>query len=201
MLREIDACIKKILTDAEAHGCHITQMAIGGVSSGAHLAMLYAYSQQSPLPIKFVVDQVGPTDLREIFQVDAAELEHMRTDTMSGIGKKRVQETSDLAFIMSGRHIPFDSITKPLLDSLLYKASPVSAVSDSTPPTVMAYGGTDNIVKLRHKEVLVELLSVHKVPHVAFVLPRSGHTLANDKEIVEEFHDTIYSFARRYFGF
>ena len=39
---------------------------IGGASSGAHLAMLYAYSRgdKSPLPISFVVDAVGPVDIK-----------------------------------------------------------------------------------------------------------------------------------------
>ena len=42
-------------------------LVIGGVSSGAHLTMLYSYSRGNhcPLPIKFIVNAVGPTDIRE----------------------------------------------------------------------------------------------------------------------------------------
>ena len=67
-LDEIDACIGSIklaLQDLEFDTSK-TQLAIGGASSGAHLSMLYAYSRgnASPLPIKFVIDAVGPVDLK-----------------------------------------------------------------------------------------------------------------------------------------
>ena len=67
-LDEIDACIASIkaaLEDLEFDTSK-THLVIGGASSGAHLAMLYSYSrgQRSPLPISFVVDAVGPVDMK-----------------------------------------------------------------------------------------------------------------------------------------
>ncbi len=67
-LDEIDACIKAIksaLEDLEIDTSK-SKLVIGGASSGAHLSMLYAYSrgEQSALPIKFVIDAVGPTDIK-----------------------------------------------------------------------------------------------------------------------------------------
>lgn len=67
-LDEIDACIKSIktiLTDLEFDTTK-SELVIGGASSGAHLSMLYAYSRgkESALPIKFIVDAVGPVDIK-----------------------------------------------------------------------------------------------------------------------------------------
>ncbi len=67
-LDEIDACIasiKSALEDLEFDTSK-TNLVIGGASSGAHLAMLYAYSrgQRSPIKISFVVDAVGPVDIK-----------------------------------------------------------------------------------------------------------------------------------------
>ena len=67
-LDEIDACIasiKSALEDLEFDTSK-TNLVIGGASSGAHLAMLYAYSRgdKSPLKISFVVDAVGPVDIK-----------------------------------------------------------------------------------------------------------------------------------------
>jgi acetyl esterase/lipase len=66
-LDEIDACISSIKANLGKLGFDTskTQLAIGGGSSGAHLTMLYAYSrgQRSPLPIKFLLNAVGPTDI------------------------------------------------------------------------------------------------------------------------------------------
>ena len=67
-LDEIDACISAIklaLDDLEFDTSKIN-LVIGGASSGAHLTMLYAYSRghKSELPIKFLIDAVGPTDIK-----------------------------------------------------------------------------------------------------------------------------------------
>ena len=67
-LDEIDACIKSIkslLTELEFDTTK-TNLVLGGASSGAHLAMLYAYSRgnESVIPLRFVVDAVGPTNIK-----------------------------------------------------------------------------------------------------------------------------------------
>ena len=68
-LDEIDACITSIKESLTTLGYDTskTNLVIGGASSGAHLAMLYAFSRgdKSALPIKFLVDAVGPVDIKE----------------------------------------------------------------------------------------------------------------------------------------
>ena len=40
------------------------ELAIGGVSSGAHLSLLYGYSMKNiPIPLKFLINIVGPLSL------------------------------------------------------------------------------------------------------------------------------------------
>lgn len=67
-LDEIDACISSIKSSLDSLGFDTTktQLAIGGASSGAHLTMLYSYSRGAncPLPIKFIIDAVGPVDIQ-----------------------------------------------------------------------------------------------------------------------------------------
>lgn len=67
-LDEIDACIKSIKSVLKELGFDTSksELVIGGASSGAHLSMLYSYSRgdKCPLPIKFVVDAVGPVDIK-----------------------------------------------------------------------------------------------------------------------------------------
>ncbi len=68
-LDEIDACIKSLKASLGQIGFDTskTELVIGGASSGAHLAMLYSYSRghNSAIPIKFVVDAVGPVDIKQ----------------------------------------------------------------------------------------------------------------------------------------
>ncbi len=67
-LDEIDACLKSIKSVIGQLGFNTekSHLVIGGASSGSHLAMLYSYSRgdKSPLPISFVVNAVGPTDIK-----------------------------------------------------------------------------------------------------------------------------------------
>ena len=67
-LDEIDACIgaiKSALADLEFDTSKLS-LVIGGASSGAHLTMLYTFSrgERSPIPIKFLIDAVGPVDIK-----------------------------------------------------------------------------------------------------------------------------------------
>lgn len=68
-LDEIDACITSLKSSLQELGFDTTktEFVIGGASSGAHLAMLYSYSRgkRASLPIKFIVDAVGPVDIKE----------------------------------------------------------------------------------------------------------------------------------------
>lgn len=67
-LDEIDDCINEIKECLEEleFDTNKVNIAIGGASSGAHLTMLYTYSRGAscPLPIKFIVDAVGPVDIK-----------------------------------------------------------------------------------------------------------------------------------------
>lgn len=67
-LDEIDACINEIKECLEEleFDTNKVNIAIGGASSGAHLTMLYTYSrgERCQLPIKFIVNAVGPVDIK-----------------------------------------------------------------------------------------------------------------------------------------
>ncbi len=70
ILDEITSCIESIKEQLKSQGFNENQLgiAIGGTSSGAHLAMLYSYSiKKSPIPIKFVINNVGPVSLEPEF--------------------------------------------------------------------------------------------------------------------------------------
>ena len=67
-LDEIDACIASIKASLVSLGYDATKLdlVIGGGSSGSHLTMLYTYSRgdKCPLPIKFIMNAVGPVSIK-----------------------------------------------------------------------------------------------------------------------------------------
>ena len=95
-LDEIDACItsiKSALQDLEFDTSK-SNLVIGGASSGAHLAMLYSYSRghKSALPIKFIVDAVGPVNIKpenwKWYNLSADDRETAKT---AGIGYEAIE--------------------------------------------------------------------------------------------------------------
>lgn len=71
-LDEIDMCVSAIKSALDDLGFDTElshnkiNFVIGGASSGSHLAMLYSYSRGSAaaLPIKLIIDAVGPVDMK-----------------------------------------------------------------------------------------------------------------------------------------
>ena len=66
ILDEITACIKHIKNELKNQGFdeNLLELAIGGVSAGAHITLLYSHLIKTQiLPIKFLIDIVGPISL------------------------------------------------------------------------------------------------------------------------------------------
>ena len=134
MLDEIEACIRHIKSYTEEKGIHINQMSIGGTSAGGHLAMMFAYTRQHPIPIKFEVIRVGPSDFRILFPYD---------------------KNAKFVFACTGKLTDITSLTPEEADSIKILASPISFISDSTAlPAIFAYGEKDDIVKPGHYHAL-----------------------------------------------
>ena len=113
-LDEIDACISTLKSSLEDLGfTGSLNLVVGGVSSGAHLTMLYSYSRGAscPLPIKFIVNAVGPTDITEsvwkAFNFDneedynaalAAGIEYSQISDLESHGKLKALSVSGAEF-------------------------------------------------------------------------------------------------------
>lgn len=188
MLDEIQQCIAHVKQKTETLGYHVSQMSIGGISAGGHLSMLYAYSrrEQSPLPIAFVIDQVGPVDLRVIFQVPEEYAD--------------IDEIHNLVRMVSGKDFP-KGMTKQTVDSVLLAASPIAYVDSLSAPTLMAYGANDGIVHKPHSEKLTAAFKKSSLAYKFFWFPNSNHALYGDPDQTEKFHQAITEYSKHYFGY
>ncbi len=189
MTDEIHQCVAHIKQETERLGYKVSKMSIGGVSAGGHLAMLYAYSRgkDSPIPVAFVVDQVGPADLTIIFQVDSTKIEKEGADA--------------LVSCISGAKLLPDEYDKHSLDSIILAASPVSYVDSLSAPTLMAYGAEDGIVKQPHSERLKAALKRYGIEHEFYWFPHSNHALYGDPDMTEKFHQAITAYSKKFFGY
>lgn len=126
--------------------------AIGGVSAGAHLALLYSYKYDAAKKIKVVLSVVGPTYFLDPYYVNNPLYQPIVTNF----------------------------IGKPLSDSASYRdASPAWVVAAGAPPTYMAYGGLDPLVPVANPILLDQKLTTLNVPHQYDFFPTEGHEFTN----------------------
>ena len=189
MLDEIEACIRHIKSFAEEKGVRIRQMSIGGTSAGGHLAMMFAYAHQHPLPIKFEAIRVGPADFRILFPSDEN-------------AKQKPEDVRNFVYGCTGEHTDITSLTPEQADSIKLLVSPVHYISDSTAlPAIFAYGEKDGIVKPGHYHALQALYDSLGKPYDLIVFPNSGHPLMVDKDCSERYDSTLADYCKKYFGY
>ena len=140
MLRDIDAAATRLGGFARALGVTEPRLVVMGESAGGHLALLYAYDQDTPakpglglkhgIRITKVVNIVGPTGLAEKEFVDSMTRNFFFfkvRNRMFSLLMRRLVGTSD--------DTPEDEVFP-----LMAKWSPVDLVCAQSVPTVLAYG-------------------------------------------------------------
>lgn len=180
MLDEITKCIGTIKNKLAEEGFQTSKIALAGVSAGGHLALLYAYSraEDSPIPIAFVFEKVGPTDLGE-----------------KGFG---AEMAVGLVLYGTGHQIKVEDLNKPEGKHLVNSISPAACVTEKSVPTIFAYGGKDDLVKRCHRDILADALEKNGVPHIEVDFPNSHHGMWSDPNKTEEFRKAVLSYCDNY---
>lgn len=179
MMSDIDAMVSHIPAIYSAlRRKPPAKIAIGGMSAGGHLALLYAYDGANPkvlsiglrhaVGIGCVYSDCGPTDL------SSDEFEIAGLDGFKGDRDGRAAWFSVLAG--GGR----DETEKKSLRARLRKYSPAALVVPGSPPTIAIYGetrrvkgtrvGTDGIVARQNYDALTNALVKCGVEHSAKLL-------------------------------
>jgi acetyl esterase/lipase len=135
------------------------KLIIMGHSSGAHLAMLYAYKQQEagPIPIAFCVNMAGPSDLSDIA-------------FFYNFKKRRMEKFFyRLAEKAVGYHIADGDITSEGYSEagrkIMEAVSPICFVSAASPPTIIVHDAADSLVPYSNSAALNSVLNVYGVDH------------------------------------
>ena len=101
ILDEITACIQSIKEELKSRNFDINKLeiALGGTSAGGHIALLYSYSMKnsSPIPIKFIIDIVGPISLEPKFWYKVSDmnnpLDNINPETIEeAFNKSKIQK-------------------------------------------------------------------------------------------------------------
>ena len=126
--------------------------ALGGVSSGAHMAMLFSYKFDNPKRIKVVGSVIGPSNFADDYYKTNPLFQNIMVQYL---GKTWLQ------------------------DSALHKAaSPVNYVTATSQPTFMAYAGADLLVPTTNATILRNKIQSLGVTNAYYFYPTDGHDLS-----------------------
>jgi len=185
MLDDIGMAIVALKTKLIAEGYPPRKLALCGASAGAHLAMLYGYSryEQSAIPITFLAQQQGPTDF-----TDSSDTNQHKQKSILWMLSMLANKT------ISGQ----DVLNKvPALKDM----SPLYHVKPGAPPTLMCYGGKDELVPLSQGINLRTALDLAGVRNDIFVYPNSGHGWPDtaDSAIQDAYNAKFLEYFNTYF--
>ena len=185
ILDEVATVIKNIKNNLKEKGFDETKLeiAIGGASSGSHLALLYAYSyKNSPLEIKYAINMIGPVTYEsQYFYVLTNQNETLDKIDDENIINKYVEEKKIMPLYVGPYFVQlmniflgynqfnnlFPMIKNPetmeidtesqAYKELLEKAKlsfPITHVNKDTPPTICFYTGKDEFVGVKQYSYL-----------------------------------------------
>lgn len=155
-LADIDSALAWIMSHSNEYEADTTRIVLLGRSAGGHLAMLAAYARQRP-NIRGVVSLYGPIDLAGAYRnpprPDPLDIRAIEDDFIGG---------------------PPDKFAKQYAD-----ASPMTyATSDrghSLPPTLLIYGGRDNVVEAKYARLFAERLNESGTSAAYLEIPWAEH--------------------------
>jgi acetyl esterase/lipase len=149
---DVQAALYWVASHAGEYGGDASRIGLVGRSAGAQLALVAAYTSESPR-IAAVVSYYGPTDLVEGWRTPP------RPDPLP------VRPT--LEAYLAG--------TPDTVLARYKEASPVTYVSPNVPPTLLLYGARDHIVEARFGRELHDRLRAAGAESVLIEIPWSEH--------------------------
>lgn len=171
---DVKRCIEEVMANREEFGIS-NRIGLFGGSAGAHLAMLYAYkhSPDGPATVKVVGNWWGPGNMSAIFgQVNPIYLPGI-TQAVGGTPETKV--------------------------AVCRESSPVNYLTATAPPSIMIYGGTDDLVPKVQGEELAARMEELGVEHKLTVYPEMWHGPDNEplsKEIMQTTFDYIKEYLK-----
>lgn len=155
LMQDVAAALEYCYSNSDSWNIRKDKYIIGGVSAGAHMSLLYAYSYDASGRIGAVISAAGPTDITQTDWLNYA----------AGIGLLDAIEKMVGASYISGQP----------LNAKFVAASPRYHVKNK--PTLMLHGTNDVIVPYTQSQALAADLSNAGITHKLVTFQNTGHDL------------------------
>ncbi len=187
-VEDLKRAVRFVRYNAAAYGIDSNHIGITGASSGGHLSLMTALSDETI--IKGPKDPVDAVSSR----VQAAAVFFPPTDFLHWGAKntglpKNVLAAAGVAGAfdfkkLSGSSGTYERLEEKEVDSVAKAVSPIYLVSSDDPPVFITHGDADIVVPLQQSQTLIQKLKDAKVPNQFVLKPGAGHGWRNSE--VEE---------------
>jgi acetyl esterase/lipase len=177
MLEDIQTAIQFLRGNASFLNLDTSKMAIAGESAGAHLALLYAYSRPSTIPIVFSMGLVPPVDFTDPAFITHGnqELQLLQMNALTGTMVQSAEQIIELGYPQAWKDF-----------------SPIT-YAQSAVPTLVAYAGEDELIPSSNVPRLIEQFELYATPYEVFFYPNSGHNIRIGNDLEPLLHAFINS--------
>jgi acetyl esterase/lipase len=153
MMQDVDRAVSYCQAHSNEWHTNAKNLVMAGASSGAHLALLYAYTTSKK--IKAIVDFCGPTDL-----ADTAVLNYSAKVGLMGV----IQKMTGKPYI-AGERVPAEFIA----------SSPIYHIKNI--PILIVHGTADPVVNFVLSQLLSDKLDSARIIHKLLPIAGAGHDL------------------------
>ncbi|MDQ0595352.1 acetyl esterase/lipase [Chryseobacterium ginsenosidimutans] len=198
-IQDTKDAVKWVRKNAEKYNFDVNNIGYFGASSGAHLSMLAAYSNDTDYmgspdlssysgKVNYVVSNFGPTDLNKLLHT---RLGKVPVSIVGLFFKPIVEIRQKLVFGISGYDIKKD---KRKAVDYLKTVSPINDVENAV-PTFILHGDKDKVAPINHSKRLVRKLKKQNIETSLIVVKDGVHGFGTtDKTYMNQLNDDMVSF-------
>lgn len=177
LMNDVNSAVNYIVDHDNDWGITVNKMAIGGISAGAHMALLYAYHYDSGNHISSVISMAGPVDMTNVAFLDSAT----KLNLISGANK-----------LVGATYIAGKPVPNQFKD-----ASPIQYVKNV--PTLIIHGTGDIIVPYAQAELLADAMKQKSYTHDLLTIDGANHDLGlGNQATAKKIADKVVSWVKEY---
>lgn len=198
-IQDTKDAVRWVRKNADKYNLDENNIGMWGVSAGAHLSLLSAYTQDKDFvgdselskysaKVNYVVDNFGPTDMNRLLHTRAPKPLLL---TVGLISKKIIDIRSKLIKGITGLD---GKENKKEVVEFCKTISPLH-YTQNTVPTLILHGNKDKIAPIRHSKRLNKMLKKQKTTHELIIVKKGNHGFSTtEKAYQEELNNAMVDF-------
>lgn len=178
LMNDVNSAVDYIVLHGKDWNVNTEKMAIGGISAGAHMALLYGYQYDKGNHISSIISMAGPTDMTNVDFLNGATLLKL----IDGANK-----------MTGANYEPGKPIPNQFKD-----ASPIQYIKNV--PTLIIHGTGDMIVPYAQAELLSDKLKQKSYTHDLMTIPNANHDLGlGNPATAKQIADRVVEWVKKYY--